>query len=219
MGHIVRKLTKEWDILTAKIPLKCSVHQYEHTHTQQLVYSHTQVETPRLKMGHLAEKLTKEWDILIARITLNTQQTGTSTHTQLAHTHTCVRIPQLKMGHLVKKLTKEWDILTAKIPLKCSIHQYEYTHSATLVYSHTQVHVGTPRLKMGHLVDTLMREWDILTAKIPLYAQQTSISTHTLGKFVLTHTVGIILSGSSWKDGHISTSTHTQQVCFTCTHT
>ena len=56
LGHLAKKLTKGWGILTEKIPLTCMLN------TQQIStsthFSHTRVGTPRLKMGHLAEKLT-----------------------------------------------------------------------------------------------------------------------------------------------------------------
>ena len=52
MGHLVEKLTKEWDILTAKIPLICSTDQYEYTHTQQVCFNHTRTRRdPSTKDG------------------------------------------------------------------------------------------------------------------------------------------------------------------------
>ena len=45
---------------------------------------------------------------------------------------------------------------------------------------------------MGHLAEQLAKGWGILTAKIPLTymlnAQQISIRTHTLNKFLFYHT-------------------------------
>ena len=98
--------------------------QYKYTHTRQgHFFSLTHVGTPRLKMGHLAEKLTKGWDIPTAKIPLvymlKAQQFSTSTHTRQGHffSLTHVGTPRLKMGHLAEKLTEGWGILTAKIPL------------------------------------------------------------------------------------------------------
>ena len=74
MGHLIEKLTKGWDILTAKIPLTYMFNaQHVSTCTRTLdkfVFSHTHVGTPRLEMGHLIKKLTKGWDILTAKIPL-----------------------------------------------------------------------------------------------------------------------------------------------------
>ena len=41
MGHLSEKLTKGWDILTAKIPLICLAYQYEYTHTLQVCFNRT----------------------------------------------------------------------------------------------------------------------------------------------------------------------------------
>ena len=70
---------------------------------------------------------------------------------------------------------------------------YEYTHTRQ-GYFFSLTHVGTPRLKMGHLAEKLTKGWGILTAKIPLVymlkAQQFNMSTHTLDKVIssLLHT-------------------------------
>ena len=71
--------------------------------------------------------------------------------------------------------------------------QYEYTHTQQ-GHFFSLTHVGTPRLKMGHLAEKLTKGWGILTAKIPLVymlkAQQFNTSTHTLDKVIssLLHT-------------------------------
>ena len=69
------------------------------------------------------------------------------------------------------------------------------THTLNkFVFSHT--HIGTYRLKMGHLAKKLTKGWGILTAKIPLTynilnTQQISMCTHTLNKiFSLSHMEG-----------------------------
>ena len=204
MGHLIEKLTKGWDILTAKIPLTCMLNaQQISTCTRTLdkfIFSRTHVGTPRLEMGHLIEKLTKGWDILTAKIPLtcmlNAQQISTCTCTldKFVFSRTHVGTPRLEMGHLIEKLTKGWDILTAKIPLTCMLNAQQIsTCTCTLdkfVFSRT--HVGTPRLEMGHLIEKLTKGWDILTAKIPLTcmlnAQQISTCTRTLDKFVFSRT-------------------------------
>ena len=99
MGHLIEKLTKGWDILTAKIPLICMLnaqHFSTCTHTlDKFVFLRTHVGTPRLEMGHLIEKLTKGWDILTAKIPLtcmlNAQQiSNVHTHSTnlFSHAHT-----------------------------------------------------------------------------------------------------------------------------------
>ena len=204
MGHLIEKLTKGWDILTAKIPLTCMLnaqHFSTSTHTlDKFVFSRTHVGTPRLEMGHLIEKLTKGWDILTAKIPLtcmlNAQHFSTCTRTldKFVFSRTHVGTPRLEMGHLIEKLTKGWDILTAKIPLTCMLNAQHFSiNTRTLdkfVFSRT--HVGTPRLEMGHLIEKLTKGWDILTAKIPLTcmlnAQHFSTCTRTLDKFVFSRT-------------------------------
>ena len=211
MGHLIEKLTKGWDILTAKIPLTCMLkaQQISNVHTlDKFVFSRTHVGTPRLEMGHLIEKLTKGWDILTAKIPLtcmlNAQHFSICRRTldKIVFSRTHVGTPRLEMGHLVEKLTKGWDILTAKIPLTCMLNAQHFSICRRtldkIVFSRT--HVGTPRLEMGHLVEKLTKGWDILTAKIPLTymlnAQQIStyIYTHHTGplnkSFCLTHTYG-----------------------------
>ena len=150
MGHLIEKLTKGWDILTAKIPLICMLNaQHFSTCTRTLdkfVFSRTHVGTPRLEMGHLIEKLTKGWDILTAKIPLicmlNAQHFSTCTRTldKFVFSRTHVETPRLEMGHLIEKLTKGWDILTAKIPLTCMLNAQQisnvHAHSTNL-FSHT----------------------------------------------------------------------------------
>ena len=204
MGHLIEKLTKGWDILTAKIPLTYMLNaQHFSTCTctlDKFVFSRTHVGTPRLEIGHLIEKLTKGWDILTAKIPLtymlNAQQISSCTHTldKFVFSRTHVGTPRLEMGHLIEKLTKGWDILTAKIPLTYMLNAQQIsscTHTLDkFVFSRT--HVGTPRLEMGHLIEKLTKGWDILTAKIPLTymlnAQQINTCTRTLDKFVFTRT-------------------------------
>ena len=107
------------------------------------------------------------------------------------------------MGHLAEKLTKGWGILPAKIPLVymlkaqqfcMSTHTLDTTTRRDPTYFFSLTHVGTPRLKMGHLAEKLTKGWGILPAKIPLVymlkAQQFCMSTHTLDKVIssLSHT-------------------------------
>ena len=100
------------------------------------------------------------------------------------------------MGHLAEKLTKGWGILPAKIPLVYMLDAQQFSMSTHTRQGHffSLTHVGTPRLKMGHLAKKLTKGWGILPAKIPLVymlkAQQFCMSTHTLDKVIssLSHT-------------------------------
>ena len=180
-SSVIEKLTKGWDILTAKIPLTYTLNAQQIsicTRTlDKFIFSRTHVGTLDLRWDILSiEKLTKGWDILTAKIpltyTLNAQQISTCTRTldKFVFSRTHVGTPRLEMGHLIEKLTKGWDILTAKIPLTYTLNAQQIsTCTRTLnrfVFSRT--HVGTPRLEMGHLIEKLTKGWDILTAKIPL---------------------------------------------------
>ena len=177
--------------------------QYEYTHTRQgHFFSLTHVGTPRLKMSHLAEKLTKGLGILPAKIPLvymlKAQQFSMSTHTLdrsflISHTR---RDPSTKDESSCREADKRMGHPASKDPSSLyaqgSTVQYEYTHTRQ-GHFFSLTHVGTPRLKMGHLAEKLTKGWGILPAKIPLVyikAQQFCMSTHTLDKVIssLSHT-------------------------------
>ena len=112
----------------------------------------------------------------------------------LSHTH---RDPLTKDGSFCREADKRMGHPASKDPSSLyaqgSTVQYEYTHTQQ-GHFFSLTHVGTPRLKMGHLAEKLTKGWGILPAKIPLVymlkAQQFSMSTHTLNKVIssLSHT-------------------------------
>ena len=150
-------------------------------------------------MGHLTETLTKGWGILPAKIPLvymlKARQFSMSTHTHstwsflLSHTR---RDPSTKDGSSCREADKRMGHPASKDPSSLyaqgSTVQYEYTHTRQ-GHFFSLTHVGTPRLKMGHLAEKLTKGWGIPLVYM-LKAQQFNTSTHTLDKVIssLLHT-------------------------------
>ena len=86
----------------------------------------------------------------------------------LSHTR---RDPSTKDGSSCREADKRMGHPASKDPSSLyaqgSTVQYEYTHTRQ-GHFFSLTHVGTPRLKMGHLAEKLTKGWGILPAKIPL---------------------------------------------------
>ena len=149
--------------------------QYEYTHsTRSFLLSHTRRD-PSTKDGSSCREADRRMGHPDSKDPSNLYAQGLTvqyeyTHIRQGHFFSG-RDPSTKDGSSCREADKRMGHPDSKDPSSLyaqgSTVQYEYTHTRQ-GHFFSLTHVGTPRLKMGHLVKKLTKGWGILTTKIPL---------------------------------------------------